>query len=197
MKKTLLTISLLFAVVATGYGQKIAVKTNALGWATAVTTNAGVEVALWPKLTISADAYYNPFKSWGAEVNRRSTWLWGVQPELKYWFCRKFYGHYIGFHGQYSEFDAGLFKHRYDGIYYGLGLSYGYSLPIAYRWRLDFSLGLGWKHWDRDVYRRIGTSDIGDAGSNWDNKEFIPGIENPADNFGITKAAVSVVFIIR
>jgi hypothetical protein len=197
MKKTLLTILILFSVVATGHGQKIAVKTNALGWAAAVTTNIGAEVALSPKFTLSADAYYNPFKQWGSEMNRRSTWLWGVQPELKYWLCRKFYGHYIGLHGQYSEFDAGLFKNRYEGSYYGAGLSYGYSLPVAYRWRLDFSLGLGWQHWDRDVYRRVGTGLHGDdAISNWDNKEFVSDI-HPADIFGVTKAAMSVVFIIR
>jgi hypothetical protein len=196
MKKTLLTISMLFAVVASGYAQKIAVKTNALGWASALTTNAGVEVALWPKLTFSADAYCNPFQQWGKAENRKSTWLWAAQPELKYWFCRKFYGHYIGLHGQYSEFDAGLFKNRYEGSYYGVGLSYGYSLPLAYRLRLDFSLGLGWKHWDREVYYRLGTGDIPVLGSTWDNKEYIRDA-HPADNFGITKAAVSVVFIIR
>ncbi len=191
MKKTLLTISLLFAMVATGYGQKIAVKTNAVGWVAAITTNVGVEVALWPKLTISADAYYNPFKSWGDPDNRRSTWLWGVQPELKYWFCRKFYGHYIGLHGQYSDYDCGLFKYRYEGTYWGVGLSYGYSLPVAYRWRLDFSLGLGYKHWNEDVYYRIGTT-----GSQWDDKEFVQD-PRPANNFGVTKLGVSAVFIIR
>lgn len=193
MKKTLLTISLLFAVAATGYAQKIAVKTNALGWASAITANAGVEVALWPRWTLSADGYYNPFGNWG---DQKSSRLWGVQPELKYWFCRKFYGHYIGLHGQYSQFDAGMFKYRYDGSYYGAGLSYGYSLPVAYRWRLDFSLGVGWKHWDREVYRRVGDGSLPDAGSSWDNKEFVRD-PRPKNNFGVTKIGVSAVFIIR
>ncbi len=194
-----MTISLLFAIVATGYGQKIAVKTNALGWVSAVTTNVGVEIPLWPRWTIAADAYYNPFDQWGAAENRRSSWLWGVQPELKYWFCRKFYGHYIGLHGQYSEYDAGLFKYRYKGTYYGAGLSYGYSLPIAYRWRLDFSLGLGWKHWDNDeVYWRIDPAGtLPTPGSAPDNKTFIPGMEGVKNTFGVTKASVSAVFIIR
>ncbi len=200
MRKILLTLAVLFAVASAGYGQKIAVKTNALGWLSAVTTNVGVEVALWPKLTLSADGYYNPFKDWG---HSKSTQLWGVQPELKYWFCQKFYGHYIGLHGQYAEYDAGLFKNRYEGSYYGAGLSYGYSLPIGYRWRVDFSLGVGWKHWagyqgkgERVVYRRLGSPEIPVQGSDWDNKEFIPD-PRPADNFGVTKANVSFVFIIR
>ncbi len=197
MKKTLLTISLLFAIAATGYGQKIAVKTNAVGWVSAVTTNVGVEIPLWPRWTISADAYYNPFEHWGDPDNRRSTWLWGVQPELKYWFCRKFYGHYIGLHGQYSEYDAGLFKYRYDGNYWGAGLSYGYSLPVAYRWRIDFSLGVGFKHWDRDVYYRIGRGQLPDPGSAWDNMEFVPNESGVKNTFGVTKVGVSAVFIIR
>lgn len=190
MKKTLLTISLLFVMAATGYAQKIAVKTNALGWAAAITTNVGVEVALWPKWTFSADAYYNPFNDWG---NRRSSEFWGVQPEFKYWFCRKFYGHYIGLHGQYAEFfDAGMCKYLYDGTYYGAGVSYGYSLPLAYRWRLDFSLGVGWKHWNRDVFWRIGHN----TGADWDDKEFVRD-PRPKNNFGVTKVGISAVFIIR
>lgn len=191
MKKAFLTIALIFAVAVAGRAQKIAVKTNALGWLSALTMNVGAEVALWPKLTLAADAYYNPVRDWG---NRKSTQLWGVQPEVKYWFCRKFYSHYLGLHGQYSEFDAGLFKNRYEGSYYGIGLSYGYSLPIAYRWRLDFSLGVGWKHWDRKVYKRIGNLPV--RGSDWDNKEFVKD-PYPKNNFGVTKVGVSAVFIIR
>ena len=193
MKKAFLTIALLLAVASIGHAQKIAVRTNGVGWISALTMNVGAEVALWPKLTLSADAYYNPFADWG---NNRSTRLWGVQPELKYWFCRKFYSHYIGLHGQYSQFDAGLFKHIYEGSYYGVGLSYGYSLPIAYRWRLDFSLGLGWKHWDREVYNRIGDTALPDPGHDGGNKEFVKD-PWPRDGFGVTKVGVSVVFIIR
>jgi hypothetical protein len=200
MRKLLLTLALLFAVASAGHAQKVAVKTNALGWLSAVTTNVGVEVALWPKLTLAADGYYNPITNWG---QRRSTEMWAVQPELKYWFCTKFYGSYIGLHGQYSEYDAGLFKYRYEGSYYGVGLSYGYSLPIGYRWRLDFSLGAGWKHWadyggsgHRQVYYRVGTEGIHDPGSDWDNKE-IAKDPRPKNNFGITKASVSIAFIIR
>ncbi len=200
MKKAFLTIALLFVVATAGYGQKFAVRTNAVGWLSAVTMNVGAEVALWPKLTLSADAYYNPFRNWG---DNRSTQLWGVQPELKYWFCRKFYSHYIGLHGQFAQYDAGLFKYMYEGSYYGVGLSYGYSLPIAYRWRLDFSLGVGWKHWAghdgtgrREVYSRVGSDEISHPGHGDGNKEFV---KDPwgKDNFGVTKVGVSVVFIIR
>lgn len=188
MKKILLTISLLFAVAATGHAQKIAVKTNALGWASALTANAGVEVALWPRWTIAADGYYNPVRNWG---NYKRSELWAVQPELKYWFCRKFYSHYIGLHGQYSEFEAGMCKNIYDGTYYGAGLSYGYSLPIGFRWRIDFSLGVGWKHWDMNgVYKRV-THD-------WDDKVFVDDPRYPSrDTFGVTKVGISAVFIIR
>ncbi|MDR2911881.1 MAG: DUF3575 domain-containing protein [Alistipes sp.] len=193
MKKLFLTLAMLFVVVAVGRAQKLAVKTNAVGWLSAMTTNVGIETTLWPKLTIAADGYFNPVADWG---NNKSTRLWAVQPELKYWLGEEFVGHYFGAHGQFSEFDAGLFRLRYEGQYWGAGLSYGYSMPIADCWHLDFSLGLGWKHWEGsapggrlDPYYRAGASD-------WDDKEF-RGKPLPGDTFGFTKVSASVVFIIK
>ena len=200
MKKTFLTIALLLFVAVSGHAQKFAVKTNLAGWAAAFTPNIGIEVALAPHWTIAADGYFNPIRDWGG---RRSSYMWGAQPEVKYWFCRKFYSHYLGLHGQYSQFDAGLLKYRYEGAYWGVGLSYGYSLPVAYRWRLDFSIGVGWQHWEGFgpggrvyPYRRVGSPELPDQGSAWNNKEFVDK-PLPKDTFGITKVGISAVFIIR
>ena len=90
MKRNLL---LLLLVIITQYvcGQSVALKTNGLYWLT-TTPNAGVEVALSRKMTLDVSAAYNP---WTFKDDKKMR-FWLVQPELKYWLCEKFEGHFVG-----------------------------------------------------------------------------------------------------
>ncbi|MCL2561715.1 MAG: DUF3575 domain-containing protein [Rikenellaceae bacterium] len=202
MKKVFLTMTLLFAVVASGHAQKIAVKTNGLGLVTfagfgqwSPTPNLGAEIALWPRWTLDIDGFWNPF-TFG---ENKSTQFWAVQPELRYWFCGKFNGHFVGLHGQYAEYqNFGMRKYVYDGHLAGLGLSYGYSLPLAPRWKLEFNLGFGWNDVNsKTVWLRESSlgRPIGDYGPGYGNVEYQEPIRK--DYWGITRAGVNVVFIIR
>jgi hypothetical protein len=205
MKKTLLTFLLFFTLAPVGYAQKIAVKMNGLGLATfagygqwSPTPNLGVEVALWPRWTLDIDGYYNPFRY----SDNKTTQFWAVQPELRFWFCRKFDGHFIGLHGQYADYNDGFGAQTYvyEGNLFGVGLSYGYVLPLAYRWKLEFNLGLGWNRVDSDtVWLREGlpgtnhySKPYGPTGGNVD---YVDPIKK--DYVGITRAGISVIFVIR
>lgn len=202
MKKPFFTILLFFALVPVCQAQKIAVKMDGLGLATfagfgqwSPTPNLGVEVALWPKWTLDVDGYLNPFK-YG---ENKSTRFWAVQPELRYWLCGKFNGHFVGLHGQYEKHnDFGTRMYVYDGFISGAGLSYGYSTPLWYRWKLEFNLGVGWNHVQHDT-RWLRESSLGrpieDYGPGFGNVEYASPVQK--NYWGITRAGVSIVFVIR
>ena len=89
MKRILniIIIILLSAICLTGTAQKIAVKSNLLGWATATPT-LGAEIGLDDRWTLNTHIYYNPFTF---RDNRKWKHI-RVQPEVRYWLCQKFNG---------------------------------------------------------------------------------------------------------
>lgn len=63
------------------------------------TANLGFEVGLSKKLTLDVSGNYNPWKF--SDHKQIKHWL--VQPELRYWLCERFYGHFFGLHAHYAE----------------------------------------------------------------------------------------------
>ena len=105
MKKYLCLIGVLGILLCnTGnsYAQKVAVKTNLLYDAT-TTMNLGLEIGLGKKWSLDLSGNYNPWK-FDDETRLRH---WGVQPELRYWLCEKFNGHFLGLHGHYAKYNVG------------------------------------------------------------------------------------------
>lgn len=148
MKKSLLFLLLIYSVV-TGYSQKVAVKTNVAYWATA-TMNIGGEFALAPRQTLDLTVNYNPFHF----RNNKKIMHWMVQPEWRYWTCRRFMGHFIGVHAHGGKYNGGLKKYRYDGWFAGGGFSYGYQWIIGKHWNLEAELGVGYAYMEYDKYLR-------------------------------------------
>ena len=72
-------------------GQQTALKTNVLFWGT-TTPNAGVEVGIARQFTVEVWGAYNAWKF----SNDMKLNLYLIQPEARYWFCRKFEGHFVG-----------------------------------------------------------------------------------------------------
>jgi hypothetical protein len=100
---------LLLFTSSVGFAQKYAVKTNLAYWAT-TTLNIGGEIALAPRMTLDMTANYNPFHFRG----NKKIMHWAVQPEWRYWTCRRFMGHFIGVHAHGGKYNGGLKKYRYD-----------------------------------------------------------------------------------
>jgi hypothetical protein len=132
--------------------QDVALKTNTLGWAAGGTLNAGVEVGLGRKVTLQTFWAMNP---WRFPQERRVK-FWNVTPEVRYWFCQKFNGSFLGLHllgGEYYVRNVTLPFHtlpplpdgyHYEGWYVGGGLTYGYQWILSRRWNLESSLGVGY-----------------------------------------------------
>lgn len=80
--------------------QEVALKTNLLSDAF-LNPNLAAEVALAPRWTIDVSGQFN---TWNLSHDRK--WKhWVVQPEIRYWFCDRFAGHFVGAHllgGQYN-----------------------------------------------------------------------------------------------
>lgn len=102
MKKILVCILFILGLLpAESKAQKIAVKSNLLYDAT-TTMNLGLEVALARKWTLDIPVNYNPWKFDDTRMKH-----WGIQPELRYWFCESFNRTFIGLHAHYVDFNVG------------------------------------------------------------------------------------------
>ena len=137
------------------HGQQTALKTNLLFLAT-TTPNAGVEIALNDRLTLDLWGAYNAWKF----PNDMKLNLYLIQPELRYWPCQKFEGHFVGVHGHYGHFNigqipfiSGLKEYVLRGDLYGGGLTYGYHWAIGDRWGLEAMIGGGYAYMKYDKYR--------------------------------------------
>lgn len=146
--KTILTILFLCYSVLS-MAQKFTVKTNLAYWAT-TTLNIGGEVALSPRMTLDFPVGYNPFHF----RENKKLMLWIVQPEWRYWTCRRFMGHFVGIHTHGGKYNGGLKKYRYDGWFIGGGISYGYQWIIGKHWNFETEIGLGYAYFDDDKYLR-------------------------------------------
>ena len=161
MKRYLIIAVLFFlASAGTASAQKLAVKTNALYWGTA-TPNLGLEYAMADRWTLELEGGYNPW-TFDSEKNMKIK-HWLVSPEVRYWFCESFLGHFVGINGNYTLFNIsgiptpGVFidlssntdsktdlkDSRVQGWAVGAGITYGYAFPIARRWNMELTLGYG------------------------------------------------------
>ncbi|NLX80687.1 MAG: DUF3575 domain-containing protein [Proteiniphilum sp.] len=191
MKKFTITSMVLFLLVLGVQAQSVGLKTNFAHWATMATPNLGIEMALNRKYTIEVGAGYNPFTF----NNNKKFKHWIVQPELRYWTCESFNGHFFGIHALGAEFNVGgldvplgrlkdIKDYRYEGYAFGGGISYGYQWPIAKRLNLELNIGAGYAYLLYDKYKcvKCGEKQESDVKDNY---------------FGVTKAAVSLIYFIK
>lgn len=82
--------------------RSVALKSNLLYDAT-TTMNLGLEIGLARKWTLDIPVNYNPWKLSDGKRLRH----WGIQPEVRYWFCESFRRMFIGMHGHYADFNVG------------------------------------------------------------------------------------------
>lgn len=191
MRKAIILFFCLVVASVTASGQ-LAVKTNLAMDAFAV-PNIGAEVGLSQKLTLDVPVYYNPLKQvmWKEQENKMFK-LFMVQPELRYWLCDKFNGHFFGVHAMggaynttgielpFTPFDD-LANYRYKGHFYGGGISYGYQYILNKHWSLEATLGLGYALVRYKKYECVNCA---------------PDPEKGKENyFGPTRAALNLIYV--
>ena len=189
IKKVLIGTSLLLMFCFKTSSQDVALKTNALYWAT-TTPNMGIEAAVGKKHTLQLFYGLNPWKQSDGDQTSLRHWL--LMPEYRYWFCQSFNGWFIGAHLMGGQFNmaginfpfgllSGLENHRYEGWYAGGGISVGYQWPLSKHWNVEASLGVGYDYIKYDKFR------CGECGER---------IKSGHTNyFGPTKLALSLLYI--
>lgn len=172
----------------------LAIKTNMLYGAYAMTPNLGVEIGLGRRTTLDLSGSYNWFNLNGNNNKNKKRVHWMVQPEFRYFLCERFNGHFFGVHALYSQYNIGGHElplllgkgsanFRHEGWAMGGGVTYGYQWMLGKRLNMEFSAGLGYVNLRYDKY------DCPKCGSKIDteNKNY----------FGPTKAAISLIYIIK
>lgn len=123
-------------------------KTNALGWVL-LQTNLAIEVDIYKHISFHLPIYYSAWNYFTETIKFRT---FGFYPELRVWFNDEnekwFLGAHFGFAYYNYAFNGAL---RYQDHYMktpakGGGLSVGYRMPISKdeRWKVEFSLGVGY-----------------------------------------------------
>ncbi len=132
----------------------LAAKTNIL-YDLALVPNFAVEVYLGKGWSIEGNWNY----AWWTKDIKHFYWrIYGGELGLRKYFGKKaaekpLTGHHLGIYFQGFTYDFELGGRGYlSNFSYGVGLGYGYSLPITKRINLDFSLGLGFIGGEYKVY---------------------------------------------
>lgn len=190
MKRLFFSIFILITFYSFTFSQSVGIKTNLAHWAT-TTPNIGMEFALSRKYTMEIIGGINPF----VFKDNKKIQHWIAQPEFRYWTCESFNGHFFGLHALAGAYNAGgvdvpigrlkdLKDYRYEGWGAGGGISYGYQWIISPRWNFELNLGAGYVHFNYDKFPCVKCGEIleEDATTNY---------------LGVTKAAVSLIFMIK
>lgn len=172
----------------------MALKTNMLYDVLAI-PNIGAEFYLGKNLSVSGNWAY----AWWRNNNRHRYWrFYGGDLAVRYWFGDKAHakpltGHHAGIYGQMFTYDFEWGSKGYmggepggtlwDKANYAIGIEYGYSLPIANRLNIDFTLGVGYWGGKCHEYTPIDGHHVWKATKNihW---------------FGPTKAEISLVWLL-
>ena len=121
----------------------VALKTNLLYDALLV-PNAGIEFRFADRWSAGADYMH----AWWSNDRKHRYWrCYGGEVTLRRYFGgTPFTGHHVGIYGTMLTYDFEFSEKGWqsDGFSYGGGLEYGYSLPVARRLNIDFSIGVGY-----------------------------------------------------
>lgn len=187
MNKLILFILLAFPGVISA--QKIAIKNN-LVWDATLSPNLALEIGLSPRTTLDIYGAVNPFNF----KNNKRFKHWLAQPEFRLWTCERFNGSFFGVHLHGGSFllkklnmPFGLIdelkERRYEGHFYGAGVSYGYQWILGNKWNLELSAGVGYARFVYDVY---------------ECNDCLPKLEKRKRNyFGPTRCNVSFVYFFK
>ncbi|WP_302959561.1 DUF3575 domain-containing protein [Alistipes finegoldii] len=172
----------------------MALKTNLL-YDAALIPNLGAEFYVGRGWSVGGSWMY----AWWNSDRKHNYWrTYGGELDIRKYFGRRagekpLTGHHLGLYGQMLTYDFELGGKGYmggrpggtlwDKMHWGVGLEYGYSLPVGRRLNLDFGIGVGYlggEYWEYtpqdDHYLWLRTKK-----RHW---------------FGPTKAEVSLVWLI-
>lgn len=191
IKKILITLAVLLITWPATRAQDVGIKTNLL-YDALLSPTLGLEFGLAPKWSLDVSGTVN---LWTVNDKRWKQWM--VQPEARYWFCRKFAGSFLGLHAIGGQYNFGnlnfggknflgtnlkaLEDHRFQGWMAGAGIAYGYSWILSKHWNIEAEIGVGW------IYTRYDEFECAGCGKKIEEN-------HPHNYVGPTKAAVNLIY---
>lgn len=191
-KMRMLAAALFLAGSSSLFAQDVAVKSNLVSDAF-LNPNLGVEIGVAPKWTLDVSGQFN---LWTLSNDRR--WKhWLAQPEIRYWFCQKYFGHFVGAHLLGGQYNIGglkglhdflglqlsrLDKVRFQGWFAGAGVAYGYTWILNRHWNFEAEIGVGY------VYRRYDVFPCAHCGTKLESGK-------SRNYVGPTKAALNIIYV--
>lgn len=202
IKHILIVAALLMSAGVAKAQHSVAIKTNLLHDAT-MSPNIAIEYAFLPKWSFELPFSYNRWPSIDDMVYKHAI----VQPAVRYWFCERFNGWFVGIHGiggraSFSNGpDFSQYYHKFPNFkdYYlqralilGGGASFGYDVALARHWNLEFELGIGYIYANGDLFKMENDAN----GKKYLPKNALPVVkEAEFDYVGPTKASIAIVYI--
>lgn len=188
----MLVLASLLSIAGFAKGQDFALKSNILD-DIALDINIGAEIGLAPKWTLDVPFSFN---GWKLSHDRR--WKhWAVQPGVRYWFCDRFAGHFVGAHTHGGQYNIGGFDgkvnflgtdfrklkdYRFQGWFVGAGVSYGYAWILGKHWNAEAEIGIGYSYTRYDQFKCEG------CGKRLKTNK-------PHNYVGLTKLALNIVYL--
>ncbi|MEG2533866.1 MAG: DUF3575 domain-containing protein, partial [Gordonibacter sp.] len=171
----------------------VALKTNLLYGGYTATPNLGMEFGLNRHLTLEVAGGYNPWNLNRTDGSRKRV-HYLLTSELRYFFLNRLNGHYLGAHVVYGQYNINKYElpllfgkgskaYRHEGSAYGGGLSYGYQFLLGRRWNLELGIGAGVMLLEYDKYDCVSCGEK----RQHENRTY----------YGLTKASVSLIYIIK
>lgn len=137
MRKILLTFAIIMMFTAGTKAQMLAVNTD-LAMDAIMAPSFGVELVLGKKSSLNVNALY------GSKILGKDVRIAALQPEWRvYMSGRPMYHHYIGAQGLLAQYKFKMKGKWRDGDASGIGVSFGYVLPIKDRLLVDFHTSAG------------------------------------------------------
>lgn len=183
MKRIVFSFSLLLCAVGVK-AQIIAVNTDVVSDA-CLAPNIGVELGMNSRSSLSVNALY------GNNILGKDIKMTVVQPEWRYYFSgRTMYRHFIGVGALAASYDMKVDDRIYNGDGAGLGVTFGYVLPLSNRLNIDFHAGCGLFFYSQKEYH-----------IDEDYSKYMDGEREVANSHGSgiwpTRIGISVTYILK
>lgn len=137
---------LLLSAAMSARGQRVAVNTD-VAMDACLAPSLGVELAMGKKSTLNLNGFY------GSRILGKDVRMAALQPEWRVYISgRPMYHHYVGFIGLLTSYKMKFDAKWHDGDACGLGLSFGYVLPLTDRLLVDFHSSLGGVYYHQKEY---------------------------------------------
>lgn len=147
--------------------------------------NFGVELGLNSSSSLSANVMF------GKKAFFKDFSIAALQPEWRYYFSgRTMYHHFVGIGGVLATYDAKLDNKVYKGDGAGVGVTFGYALPLAKHLNLDFHAGCGlFMYRQKEYFESKGYDEFHDDGKEKTNSH--------GSHILPTRIGISLTYIIK